>query len=344
MQHKNAKQMPQSFYCRHMINGVAQYGDERILVTTDTIKKMMKTLNNVPVFVEHKDVDMENLQQQADGYVTDSFYNEADGWFWVKILAVSDGAHDAIAKGFCVSNAYEPTKWGNGGTCLNVPYDREVLDGVFNHLAIVHNPRYEEACIMSVDDFKAYNADKRQQLNELKNSKTEDKEGVVKMKFWKKAEVTNADDLSNAFVTLENGENKSVAEMAELVNANAEKAKEEEDKKENEADMNYKVKVGDNEMTVEELKTAYENMRKKQNEMDEEERKRTTKADEAKKTEDAEEAKNKKNALENAKKESDDGQKHVDALKNAINKGSNGEDKPTYDSRADQLARGTKRY
>lgn len=35
-----------------------------------------------------------------------------------------------------------------GGTENNIPYDIEFLDGVFTHLAIVNNPRYERANIV----------------------------------------------------------------------------------------------------------------------------------------------------------------------------------------------------
>lgn len=35
-----------------------------------------------------------------------------------------------------------------GGTENNIPYDIEFLDGVFTHLAIVDNPRYERANIV----------------------------------------------------------------------------------------------------------------------------------------------------------------------------------------------------
>lgn len=36
----------------------------------------------------------------------------------------------------------------SGGTENNIPYDIEFLDGVFTHLAIVDNPRYERANIV----------------------------------------------------------------------------------------------------------------------------------------------------------------------------------------------------
>ena len=35
-----------------------------------------------------------------------------------------------------------------GGTENNIPYDIEFLDGIFTHLAIVDNPRYERANIV----------------------------------------------------------------------------------------------------------------------------------------------------------------------------------------------------
>ncbi|MGB2578128.1 hypothetical protein AAIR98_000046, partial [Elusimicrobium simillimum] len=48
--------------------------------------------------------------------------------------------------------------------------------GYYTHLALVANPRYEEAEIMTPEDFKAYKEAKRAQLNQLQNSKDDAKE------------------------------------------------------------------------------------------------------------------------------------------------------------------------
>ena len=71
---KNAKQEPQIFYCRHIAQGVCGYQDETIFIGEDTLKKMDQTFAGKPLYVEHQEVDLENLQQTADGYVVESFY------------------------------------------------------------------------------------------------------------------------------------------------------------------------------------------------------------------------------------------------------------------------------
>ena len=121
--------------------------------------------------VDHQTVDLEKLQEQADGYVIESFYLPEDGSHWAKIIIVSDKGHDAVGKGWAVSNAYVPDNFAGSGEWHNIPYDREITDAHYTHLAIVANPRYEEALIMTPEEFKQYKAGKKEQLNQLQNSK-----------------------------------------------------------------------------------------------------------------------------------------------------------------------------
>ena len=347
MQKQNAKEMPRVFYSRHMVGGVAGYQDENILVSTDTIKKMSKSFEGKPVFVGHQDVNLENIQAEADGYVSDSFYNELDGWFWTKFVIVSDAGQEAIQKGWSVSNAYIPTEIAGGGTFLNMPFNREIVGGEFTHLAIVSNPRYEEACIMNADEYKTYNNSKREQLNDLKNSKEQTEESTKMLKFWKKTEVSNSEEIASIHHTLENGKEVSVADMIEtVVNAKKEEdeakakseaeAKAKADEKENGFDMEKKLQVGESEMTFNELVSEYLTLSEKKNAEDEEKEK-----DEVKKKE-------KENALENekeaeAKVEAEAGKKHFVDLKNSISEGE--EDvSPTPEATSDKIKRGKERY
>lgn len=169
---RNASQFPSVYYCRHMQPGVARYENETILVDTEGMKNLLKSVGtrSVPVYVNHQNVDLKNIKQQADGYVTDSFYNEMDGWGWFKFIAVDDKAHSAIKNGYSVSNAYVPNEFGPKGTKNNIPFDREVRNGEFTHLAIVPDPRYEGAKIFTPDEFKIYQDDQRQR-HERQNSK-----------------------------------------------------------------------------------------------------------------------------------------------------------------------------
>ncbi len=338
---KNAKELPKVFYCKHMQAGVAKYENEMILIENEALKKMMPTFAGKPVYVEHTEVNIDKIQEEADGYVSECFYNENDGWYWNKFIAISDNAQQKIREGWSVSNAYMPTQSGEGGVWHNVDYDRQILDGEYSHLAIVPNPRYEQACIMTPERYKAYNDELKNQLIELKNSKKESKFSIIgglKMKLWKKKkedEIKNAEDI---VVELEDGKTMVLSEMVNAVKKNEEEEKEKEEK-ENECEKyneDDKVEVGDEMMTVKELKNKYMNMVKKQAKKNAEE-------------EEEKEKENKKNAEEEKEKkeeeEAKENSKHYKEMKNSISKAKdNVENSPTYDSREDRLKRGRENF
>lgn len=245
----SVSQHPKRYICRHMQPGTARYEDETILVDTDGMKNLINSLNAdkaIPVYVGHRDVDIKNIKDQADGYVTRSFYNALDGWAYFEFLAVDDRAHEAIRKGWRVSNAYMPTEWGPKGTKNNVPYDREMRNGEFTHLAIVPDPRYEGAMIYTPEEFKAYQDGLRNKL-EVTNSK-----GKKSMfKFFNRTETDTPND--DSLVDIGDGK---LVPWKEVKNA-----LEEEDKK-----AKSKVVINGKEMTLEEAAEKYrqlENAKKK---------------------------------------------------------------------------------
>ena len=254
---QNAKQYPKRYYARHMFPGMCGYLDETVQVGADCMKKMSHTFTGKPLFVGHKTGTTPEDIESADGYVVKSFYNEKDGWLWAEFMAVTDAAHDAVAKGWAVSNAYLPTKSGEAGTVHNVNFDREILDGEFTHLALVPDPRYEEATILTPEQFAEYQNEKDIELKEIKNSKTKTakKEKTMLKKLWKKTPVEGSEEILNAMVDLENGTSVSVSDMAKFIEkTNAEdKTKDKEEK----VNMDMKVPVGDSEMSLKELVAAY---------------------------------------------------------------------------------------
>lgn len=333
----NAMKEPEVLYCRHMKSGVAGYEDETIYIGDDALKQMMPTMSGIPVYVHHQAVDLEKLQEQADGYISECFYNELDGWYWAKFIAVSDGAHTAVSNGWSVSNAYLPTEWANGGTCHNVPYDREILNGRYTHLAIVDTPRYEQACIMSADEFKAYQASKKTELEELTNSKGNDnKKGMLKMKlsFWEKKEVVNSVDAENTMLGLDGEEPKSLKEIMNELSESRKKEKSEEAEKDNEMDMeklmNMEVEYEGEMTTYGAIMDDYKSMKKamKKNEMDEKK--------ESEKKE-AEKEKDMKNSVEA-------GKTHLETLQNAMQSGAQESAFAIPETQADKIARGKSKY
>ena len=328
MEKQNAKVPAQIYYARHMQQGVAKYDSEMILVTEDAIKQMMPSFNGKPVYVFHVDeIDLEN----AHGYVTETFYNELDGWVWSKIILTDEVALEAVNKGWAVSNAYIPTEYSRGGTHHNVEYDRKILNGDYTHLAIVPNPRYEDACIMSPDDYKAYCMSKKAQLDELKNSKNVNpKKGNLMFFKMKKEEVSSIDE--DTMVEIKNDDGTvtevSVFEMRDaLLNAKKNEAEEEE-----KINMDAEIDVGDEKMTVKELINRY--TKTKKNEADEDKEK-SNEDDEKENSEDEDEKENE--ADEDEKKNS-----HFEELKNA-NK-VKADKAPSYMSHADRLAVGKAKY
>lgn len=354
---KNELEIPKVFYCKHMIQGVVGYtddnGDElRVLVKDKAIRQMSPSFIGRPVVVEHQEINKDDIKGQMDGVVVESFYNECDGWFWVKIVAITDAAQKAIRGGYKVSNAYYPTLYGSAGTYLNVPYDREVEQGEFDHLAIVENPRYEDAVIMSTDDFKAYNLDLREKNDKIKNEK-ENKKGSLMFKLFKKTEVNENVDVESTIVTLENGQDIALKDMISAVEEKLANEKEEKEKEEKKVNMDEIVKVEGKEMKISELVKKYEDMKKdsKKNEDDEEDKKESKKNEEdedekekkeAKKNEDEDEKEN-EDEDEDKKESKKNSKDHFKNLKNAISK--EDEDfKADYETQIKKLERGKEKY
>lgn len=264
----NASQFPRVYYARHMQPGIAKYDNETILVDTEGMKSLIASGAGKPVYINHQNVDLKLLKEQAAGYISDSFYNELDGWAWFKFIAVDDAAHEAVSKGWSVSNAYMPTEWGNGGTKNNCPYNREVRAGEFTHLAIVPDPRYEDALIMTPDDFKTYQDNLKNKLAELQNSNSK---GIPMFKFFKtkKEEVSASEIDKETIIELPDGTSVKVEEMVNAV-ANAKKNEKEKEEKEMEnGDM--EVDVQGEKMPLKELVNKYCKMNEKKNETESEE-------------------------------------------------------------------------
>lgn len=302
---KNEKGMPEMFYCKHMLSGVVRYENEDVLVDVDAMKRLCNSFVGKPVYIEHRDVDVENLKNDADGYVTECFYNETDGCLWAKFLAVSDEVKQRIKEGWSVSNAYLVNEWGEQGIHNNMPYKREVKNGTFTHLAVVQYPRYEKAQILTPQQFKEYQQAKKAELDELKNSKqsaaVNNKIKVSKMfKLFKntREEVSEID--AETLVELENGKSVSIAEMINAVSKKNEEDKKEEEKKEM-VNMDMEIEVGEEKMPLKDLINKYSNMCKKENEMKEEEEKKENEEKEKKEEEEKKNSKffeEQKNALE----------------------------------------------
>lgn len=256
----NSQQLPKVYYGLHMVEGIAEYKDAqiqegfyRILIGEECLKNMDPTYAGRPVYVHHVDkVDLDTVKQDADGWVVESFYNQLDGKHWVKFLAFDQAIEAIDLKKWKLSNAYIPKKTIGGGKWHGVDYRNEIVQGEYEHLAIVPNPRYSESRILTEQEFKDYNSAKELELSRLANS-----EGDGSMlEFFKKTKVDkieNAKDIGSMSVILP--KSKREIDLTQLVNEmdEHEMKKDAEESEEQMANGDHKVMVGEHKMSVNEL-------------------------------------------------------------------------------------------
>jgi hypothetical protein len=242
-----------------MYPGVAEYAGEkepyRVFLNENTIRNMDPTFQGRPVFVHHVDgvnESLDALRGEADGWVVESFFNAADGKHWVKFIVTSERGERAIKQGMKLSNCYEPQAFKQGGLWNGVSYVKEITQAVYEHLAIVPNPRYEESVILTPEQFKKHNEERDLELRRLANDNS-NKENTMKLKFFKRAKVENAIDLEDTSVVLP----KSGKEMTitQLVNAADDAEMKAKDPKANDG---MTVSVGGVEMPLSELVTKFQ--------------------------------------------------------------------------------------
>lgn len=358
---QNAKQFPKRLFGLHMSEGVAEYKEPgkdafRVYLNQNTIMQMNKSFEGKPVYVMHVDnVDLSNIQQEADGYVVKSFYNAADGKHWVEFMVVSDDGHAAIQKGWKLSNAYVPKSFQNGGEWHGVSYQQEITQGEYEHLAIVPNPRYSESIILTPEQFEKYNLDKQQEIKRIANSKDSKSKGESKMsilQFFKREKIENSLDIESTMVVLP--KSKLEKTIAQLVNEADEKAQSKMCNMEDEVMVNdEKMQVGHLVEKFKNLISEYEKVKagpaatpakdpeKKENVISHEEAESAA-LEIAEHEEASIEAAKKKENEDEKKKEKEEGEKRFNALKNAKHTA-----QPTtvkIELSEDRVARGKARY
>nr|DAJ74774.1 MAG TPA: hypothetical protein [Caudoviricetes sp.] len=135
------------FKARFLQAGLVKYDFGVCLLQKETIDKFVNTFIDNPVIINHID-DIES--DDVCGTIEKVWFSPEDGWFWCSGVITDKKAVKLISEGYNVSCQYRITDYSentenklhNGN-----PYDKEILDGVFEHLAIVENPRYEGAFI-----------------------------------------------------------------------------------------------------------------------------------------------------------------------------------------------------
>lgn len=153
------------FKSRFLQAGLVKYDFGVCLLQKETIDKFIDTFKGCPVIINHKD----NITESDKvGVVNNIWFSDKDGWYWCDGVLTDDKAVKLVESGYNVSCQYAIIDYSinNDGKLHNGnPYDKEILNGLFEHLAIVDNPRYEGAYI-AVNAYVAQNAICRNEFKE----------------------------------------------------------------------------------------------------------------------------------------------------------------------------------
>jgi hypothetical protein len=272
----------EGYEARYLEPGLCKYDNETILLRKETISRMQDSFKGKPVVIQHQNPDPAD-NENIHGYITDVYYNPDDNWFYCKYILTTDESKTLVANGYSISCAYTPLEFSQeGGEWHNINYDKEVLNGELNHLALVDNPRYEDAIT-------------------YKNSK----DGVIKkmFKLFQNKKEEQDIDLKNSFVQLDEKE----IPLNDLLEA-FKNAKEEEDKENAKTmvNMSDEVEVDGKPIKVSTLVDNY---------------KKTNKCGEKKNEEEKTEEEEKDKKGEKQRDNSKDDEKAFEDLKNAKEKG-----------------------
>lgn len=206
------------FKSRFLQAGLVKYDFGVCLLKKETIDKFVNTFVECPVIINHKD----NIApDDIVGTIQKIWFSADDGWFWCSGVITDDKAIDLIENGYNVSCQYRITEYADNdeGKLHNAnPYDKEILDGVFEHLAIVENPRYEDAFI-AVNAYIAVNntVDANGDVHDDTNGQyTEKSTSGINPNFEQEIDETikkaKSNDNSNSIVTIGDVDKKLIDE------------------------------------------------------------------------------------------------------------------------------------
>lgn len=251
--------------------GLVEYSDENqretVLVQRKALEKMRPSFLGKPVFnFIHRDTDPEEAfdmanneeEDQACGIISEVGYDAESGYDFADLMIWDLETQENIDKnGFNVSCAYIPTDTGPGGIHNSIKFDSEVLDGEYQHLAIVEDPRYGGAKIF--ENSKSGGNMKRKFVFGKKRENADPPE--------EKKEEETVDNAEDAYIEVD-GEKVPVEEMVNAYKAsmsNAEEDKEKENGKENMLNMEDTVEIDGKEVTMQELYDNYSKDDEKEN-------------------------------------------------------------------------------
>jgi len=260
------------FQSRFIEQGLCSYkgnGGKVILVKKETLDKFINTMIGVPVIINHQDVTDDNVKEVGVGFVSDVWFNSDDGWYYCSGIIQGNDAEVLIdERGYSVSCGYTvKEKNTDGGIWHDIEYDEEVLDGSFDHLAIVSNPRYRDATILlNETDIK----EEKEKMFKLFNSKTKRNESE-ETEMDKRKEISEVEAI---LYDVKDGKEKLTEEIIKTIVGKMEKDayenESEEETKECESEEDDKKENSEEEIESEDKKEKKSEEDKKENSDEEE--------------------------------------------------------------------------
>ena len=198
-----------------MRRGLVDFADERVLVTQKFLESLAPSAQGTPIVIQHPSIPIvqENIDEgliPIHGRVSEIVHDvESDDWFIDFMIETKEGL-EAMEDMQGISSGWYGQAYTGGGKHNNVPYDREAVKGIYEHFAIVPDPRYE----MATDPIY---------LNSLQSGDCTDtikpttQKGNFTMKLFKKifsTEEIKCNSLDEMYVNTEDGEI-SVASLLE---------------------------------------------------------------------------------------------------------------------------------
>lgn len=274
-----------TYEARFLEAGIVKYPNETVLIKTQNLFNIAMTFKGCPLFIGHQSInkDLKDLKNKSVGYIS-KIYLRDDGWAWCDFVITDKRAVSLIENGYSISCALIPQTFGIGGLYHNIAYDREVITAKGTHIAIVKEPRYEDALIY---ENSKKNGEKKMSIKNIFKFKSKEKK---ELENEKEQEM----ELENSFVNLD-GVEVPMSEMVEAYNSiEKEKAdKKAEEEKKNVLSMDGEVEIDGKKVKVSELVNAFKEKKSKGDKKAKEELK--NKEDMKKKKK--EDEKEKKNAL-----------------------------------------------
>jgi hypothetical protein len=179
----NIDQYPKRYRIEFIEPGIVNYDDVdqgKVFVSREALDRMKSSYIGKPVVNEvHKNLTAkeafkltdEERESLADGVVYNCGWLD-NGWCFADVIIWDLNTQDNIDKnGYSASCAYVPNEKSNSGKWHGFDFDEEVKNGVYTHMAIVKDPRYEGASIYELSN-EYQNSKKADELwNQYLNSK-----------------------------------------------------------------------------------------------------------------------------------------------------------------------------